>query len=86
MKFSLSWLTEYLETDKDLDEILHWLTMVGLEVEGVEDRGKLLKEFVIFNFLSFICLFVTIHSLTLHLALMQIPINYVTDVTPFITK
>ncbi|MFP6711224.1 MAG: phenylalanine--tRNA ligase subunit beta [Rhodospirillales bacterium] len=47
MKFSLSWLTEYLETDKDLDEILHWLTMVGLEVEGVEDRGKLLKEFVV---------------------------------------
>jgi phenylalanyl-tRNA synthetase beta chain len=47
MKFSLSWLKEYLETDKSLDEILHWLTMVGLEVEDVEDRAKLLQEFVV---------------------------------------
>ena len=41
MKFSLSWLKEYLKTDKSLEEILHWLTMVGLEVEGVEDRAEL---------------------------------------------
>ena len=47
MKFSLSWLKEYLKTDKTLEEILHWLTMVGLEVEGVEDRAALLKEFVV---------------------------------------
>ncbi|MBT3915325.1 MAG: phenylalanine--tRNA ligase subunit beta [Rhodospirillaceae bacterium] len=47
MKFTLNWLKEYLDTDKDLDEILHWLTMVGLEVESVEDRAKLLKEFVV---------------------------------------
>ena len=47
MKFSLNWLKEYLETDKNLDEIVHWLTMVGLEVENVEDRGKLLKECVV---------------------------------------
>jgi phenylalanyl-tRNA synthetase beta chain len=47
MKFSLSWLKEYLDTDKDLDEILHWLTMVGLEVESVEDRAKLVKDFVV---------------------------------------
>jgi phenylalanyl-tRNA synthetase beta chain len=47
MKFSLSWLKEYLRTDKSLEEILHWLTMVGLEVENVEDRAKLLKEFVV---------------------------------------
>ncbi len=47
MKFTLNWLKEYLDTDKELDEILHWLTMVGLEVESVEDRAKLLKEFVV---------------------------------------
>jgi phenylalanyl-tRNA synthetase beta chain len=47
MKFSLSWLKEHLETEKSLEEILHWLTMVGLEVEGVEDRAALLKEFVV---------------------------------------
>ena len=47
MKFSLNWLKEYLTTDKSLEEILHWLTMVGLEVESVEDRAKLLKDFVV---------------------------------------
>ena len=47
MKFSLSWLKEYLETDNNLDEILHWLTMVGLEVEKVEDQAQLVKDFVI---------------------------------------
>ncbi|MDP6257527.1 MAG: phenylalanine--tRNA ligase subunit beta, partial [Rhodospirillales bacterium] len=47
MKFTLNWLKEYLDTDKELDEILHWLTMVGLDVENVEDRAKLLKEFVV---------------------------------------
>jgi phenylalanyl-tRNA synthetase beta chain len=47
MKFSLSWLKEYLETDKSLNEIIHWLTMVGLEVENIEDRAKLLEKFVV---------------------------------------
>ena len=47
MKFTLNWLKEYIDTDKELDKILHWLTMVGLEVENVEDRAKLLKEFVV---------------------------------------
>ena len=47
MKFTISWLKEHLETEKSLEEILHWLTMVGLEVEGVEDRAALLKEFVV---------------------------------------
>ncbi len=52
MKFSLSWLKEYLKTDKNLEEILHWLTMVGLEVEGVEDRAELLKDFVVAHVLK----------------------------------
>jgi phenylalanyl-tRNA synthetase beta chain len=47
MKFSLSWLKEYLETDKSLNEIIYWLTMVGLEVENIEDRAKLLEKFVV---------------------------------------
>lgn len=47
MKFSLSWLKEYIDTDKNLDEILHWLTMVGLEVEKVEDQTQLVKDFVV---------------------------------------
>ncbi len=46
MKFTLGWLKEHLETDATLDEILDRLTMVGLEVEGVEDRAKGLETFV----------------------------------------
>ena len=36
MKFTLSWLKEHLETDRSLDEICATLSMIGLEVEGVE--------------------------------------------------
>ncbi|MCR4282634.1 MAG: hypothetical protein NUV72_06370, partial [Bauldia sp.] len=40
MKFTLSWLKEHLETSASLDAIVDKLTMIGLEVEGVEDRAK----------------------------------------------
>ena len=39
MKFTLSWLKDYLDTDAPLDVILEKLTDIGLEVEGVEDRA-----------------------------------------------
>jgi phenylalanyl-tRNA synthetase beta chain len=47
MKFTLSWLKEHLDTDASLDEIVTKLTMIGLEVESVEDKGKLLAPYVI---------------------------------------
>jgi phenylalanyl-tRNA synthetase beta chain len=47
MKFTLSWLKEHLETAASLDEITDALTRVGLEVEGVEDKAKLLAPFTI---------------------------------------
>ena len=40
MKFTLSWLKDHLETDATLDEIVEKLTMIGLEVEEVDDRAK----------------------------------------------
>lgn len=46
MKFTLSWLKEHLETTASLQEITDGLTMVGLELEGVEDRSKGLETFV----------------------------------------
>ncbi len=46
MKFTLSWLKEHLQTEASVDEIAHTLTMVGLEIESVEDRGKDLADFV----------------------------------------
>jgi phenylalanyl-tRNA synthetase beta chain len=39
MKFTLSWLKEHLDTDAPLERIVETLTTLGLEVEGVADRG-----------------------------------------------
>jgi phenylalanyl-tRNA synthetase beta chain len=47
MKFSLSWLKEHLETDASLDQITDRLTMLGLEVEEVDDRAAAFGDFVI---------------------------------------
>ena len=45
MKFPLSWLRAHLETEASLAEILACLNRIGLEVEGVEDRGATLAAF-----------------------------------------
>ena len=47
MKFTMSWLKSHLDTDATLDEITDALTDLGLEVEGVEDRGARLAAFTI---------------------------------------
>jgi phenylalanyl-tRNA synthetase beta chain len=47
VKFTLSWLKEHLDTDATLDDIVQKLTMIGLEVESVEDKAKLLAPYVI---------------------------------------
>ncbi|WP_316857937.1 phenylalanine--tRNA ligase subunit beta [uncultured Cohaesibacter sp.] len=47
MKFTLSWLKDYLETDATLEEILEKLTIIGLEVEEVIDGAELLKDFTV---------------------------------------
>jgi phenylalanyl-tRNA synthetase beta chain len=52
MKFTLPWLKEHLETDASLPEIVDKLTMIGLEVEKVEDKADLLKPFVIASVIS----------------------------------
>jgi len=52
MKFTVPWLKEHLETDAPLSEIARTLTMIGLEVENVEDKASLLKPFVIASVIS----------------------------------
>ena len=47
MKFTLSWLKDHLETDATLDQILDGLIGVGLEVEDVADKTKLLAPFAV---------------------------------------
>ncbi len=45
MKFTLSWLKTHLATDASLRDITEALTRIGLELEGVEDRGAALAPF-----------------------------------------
>ncbi len=45
MKLTLSWLKEYLDTNAPLEEICEKLTAIGLEVESVEDKAKVLSPF-----------------------------------------
>ena len=52
MKFTLPWLKEHLDTIAPLSEIVDKLTMIGLEVERVEDKASLLKPFVIAKVVS----------------------------------
>ena len=47
MKFTFSWLKDHLDTDATVDQVAEKLTMLGLEVEGVEDRAAALKGFTI---------------------------------------
>ncbi|MBP1871219.1 phenylalanyl-tRNA synthetase beta chain [Ensifer adhaerens] len=51
MKFTLSWLKDHLETEASLDEICARLTMIGLEVEDVDDKAAF-KPFVIAKVVS----------------------------------
>ncbi|MGH6770368.1 MAG: phenylalanine--tRNA ligase subunit beta [Xanthobacteraceae bacterium] len=52
MKFTLSWLKEHLDTDAPVAAIADKLTMIGLEVENVEDKGKALAPFTIARVVS----------------------------------
>lgn len=52
MKFTLSWLKTHLDTDAPLERITDTLTALGLEVEGVEDRGRELAAFRIAHVVS----------------------------------
>jgi phenylalanyl-tRNA synthetase beta chain len=52
MKFTLSWLKQHLETEASIDEIVERMTMIGLEVESVEDAGAKLAAFTIARVIS----------------------------------
>ncbi len=52
MKFTLAWLKEHLDTDEPLDKLVDKLTMIGLEVEKLEDKGKALAPFTIARVIS----------------------------------
>src|SRR6187401_2331390 len=52
MKFTLSWLKEHLDTDEPLEKLADTLTMIGLEVENIEDKARALAPFTIARVIS----------------------------------
>jgi phenylalanyl-tRNA synthetase beta chain len=52
VKFSLSWLKDHLDTDEPLEKLADKLTMIGLEVEHIEDKAKALAPFTIARVIS----------------------------------
>ena len=52
MKFTLAWLKEHLDTDRPLGELADKLTMIGLEVEHIDDQAKALAPFTIARVIS----------------------------------
>src|SRR6185436_18740104 len=52
MKTTLAWLKEHLTTDASLDALVERLTMIGLEVESLEDKGRALAPFTIARVVS----------------------------------
>lgn len=45
MKFSLSWLKQYLDSEASVEDIARALNAIGLEVEGVDDPAERLAGF-----------------------------------------
>jgi phenylalanyl-tRNA synthetase beta chain len=52
VKFTLSWLKDHLDTDDSVEKLADKLTMIGLEVEHLEDKAKLLAPFTIARVIS----------------------------------
>jgi phenylalanyl-tRNA synthetase beta chain len=52
MKFTLAWLKEHLDTDAPLAALADKLTMIGLEVERVEDKAKEFSAFTVARVIS----------------------------------
>jgi phenylalanyl-tRNA synthetase beta chain len=47
MKLTWSWLQEHVETSASIQEVCHRLTMLGLELESVQDASEKLAPFVV---------------------------------------
>lgn len=52
MRFTISWLKKFLDTDASLEEITNTLTMTGLEVEDIDDKASELKKFEVAEILE----------------------------------
>jgi phenylalanyl-tRNA synthetase beta chain len=47
MKFSVNWLREFVDLPKSVDALTELLTLAGVEIEGVEQRGANIGNVVV---------------------------------------
>ncbi len=47
MKFSLNWLAEFVELPNDIARLTDLLTLAGVEIEGIEERGANFEHVVV---------------------------------------
>jgi phenylalanyl-tRNA synthetase beta chain len=47
MKFSVNWLREFVDLPHEIDDLTHLLTLAGVEIEGVEQRGANIDRVVV---------------------------------------
>lgn len=52
MKFTLSWLKDFLDTTASVDEVSRTLTAIGLEVDDLTDQGAALDAFTVAEILE----------------------------------
>ena len=52
MKFTLSWLKDHLDTSAELSVISDKLTNIGLEVENIDNKAELFKNFTVARVIS----------------------------------
>ncbi len=52
MKVSLNWLKDYVDIEMSPDDLGHLLTMIGLEIEGIEPVGRGLDDIIVSKILS----------------------------------
>jgi len=52
MKFTLTWLKDHIDTRASLGELVERMTMIGLEVEAVENKAEVLAPFIIARVVS----------------------------------
>jgi phenylalanyl-tRNA synthetase beta chain len=47
MKFSVNWLREFVDLPDKIDDLAHLLTLAGVEIEGIEQRGTNIDRVVV---------------------------------------
>ena len=52
MKFSLNWLREFVDLPSKVQDVSELLTMAGVEIEGIEERGAQIDQVVVAQILS----------------------------------